>query len=465
MSTNIQKKNTLKRIFTNKSVLISMVFTLIILIIFHIISIIPSPGVKIDGKVSSNDFSSMLNLLAGGGMSRMSLMSVGVGPYITAQIIVQLLSSDLIPPLSRMAKSGERGKRKLEVLTRILTLPFCIAQAYAVIALLLQNSNGQIKIFGETDISSLDWKQIATLIVMFTGGTYLAIFMGDMITKRGVGNGVTLLILSGIVASVFSNFQVAFEVIIGKFDLSKTSNIVTMVLSIILYVSMFIVLLFACVFVNDSTRKIPIQQTGQGLVKETKDLPFLPIKLNAAGVIPVIFASSLMTIPVTISQFLSAANEGRWFIEQYLQIEKPVGLIIYFLLIIAFSFFYSYVQVNPQNLSENFEKSGKFIPGVKSGKDTEKHITKVLSRINWIGAPFLATVAAIPYIIAMTTGIPSGLALGGTGLIIIVSGSIDLWTSIVSNSTASGYTVDRIKIENKIYEGKDEGSKGDYRMW
>jgi preprotein translocase subunit SecY len=156
MSTNIQKKNTLKRIFTNKSVLISMVFTLIILIIFHIISIIPSPGVKIDGKVSSNDFSSMLNLLAGGGMSRMSLMSVGVGPYITAQIIVQLLSSDLIPPLSRMAKSGERGKRKLEVLTRILTLPFCIAQAYAVIALLLQNSNGQIKIFGETDISSLD---------------------------------------------------------------------------------------------------------------------------------------------------------------------------------------------------------------------------------------------------------------------------------------------------------------------
>jgi len=223
---------------------------------------------------------------------------------------------------------------------------------------------------------------IFTLITIFTGGTYLALFLGDMITKRGVGNGMTLLILSGIVSSIVSNFQISFEVIKGKFDLSSTPEFVGMVLSIILYIGIFVILLFACIFVNDSVRKIPIQQTGQGLINETKDLPFLPIKLNASGVIPVIFASSLLTIPTTIEQFLSSGNPGKAFINDYLQIETPVGLTLYFVLIILFSVFYSYVQINPQNLSENFQKSGKFIPGVKSGVDTERHITKVLMRIN-----------------------------------------------------------------------------------
>jgi preprotein translocase subunit SecY len=308
---NNRKNNTLKRIFTNKTVLVSIVFTLLILILFHIGSLIPCPGIKVTGKINSNDFSSMLNLLAGGGLSRMSIFSIGVGPYITAQIIIQLLSSDLIKPLSRMSKSGERGKKKLEVITRFTALPFCIAQAYACVMLLLKNSNGQIEIFGKTDASSLTAGEILTIITIFTGGTYLAIFLGDMITKRGVGNGMTLLILSGIVSSVLSNFQVAFNVIGGKFDTSSTPELVGMVLSIILYISIFVLLLVACVFVNDSIRKIPVQQTGQGLITQTKDLPFLPIKLNASGVIPVIFASSLMTIPTTIEQFLSEDNSGK----------------------------------------------------------------------------------------------------------------------------------------------------------
>jgi preprotein translocase subunit SecY len=250
--------------------------------------------------------------------------------------------------------------------------------------------------------------------------------MGDMITKKGVGNGITLLILSGIVASFLSDFKVAINAIEGKFDLSTIKNVITMVLSVILYISVFLLLLFACIFVNDSVRRIPIQQVGQGLITETKDLPFLPIKLNASGVIPVIFASSLMTIPGTIEQFLPAYSEGKEIINDYFQIETAVGLSLYGFFIIAFSFFYSYIQINPQNLSENFEKSGKFIPGVKSGKDTEKHITKVLNRINWLGAPFLALVAMIPYVISMISGIPSGLAIGGTGIIILVTAAIDL---------------------------------------
>jgi preprotein translocase subunit SecY len=308
----IGNKKSLKNILLNKNVIFTITFTLVVLIFFHVCSILPIPGVSVpEGGISTSDFTSMLNLLAGGGLSKMSLFSIGVGPYITAQIIIQLLSSDLIPPLSKMAKSGERGKKKLEIITRIVCLPFCVAQAYAVIALLLQSGNGEITIFGKKTLADLSAGEITGLIAIFTAGTYLAIFLGDMITKRGVGNGVTLLILSGIVASIFSNFTVAFKTIISQVNSNDAKNIVLMVLSIAMYVIVFLVLLIFVIFINDSLRKIPIQQTGQGLITDIEKLPYLPIKLNAAGVIPVIFASSLMTIPVTIAQFLSNDNEGK----------------------------------------------------------------------------------------------------------------------------------------------------------
>jgi preprotein translocase subunit SecY len=392
METNKPSRSTkvfLKDLFTNKALLLSLCVSIFLLILFHIFETITLPGIKLpaDYANAENSFEGMLNLLAGGGLSRMSLFAVGVGPYITAQIITQLLSSDLIPSMSRMAKGGERGKRKLEIITRIITVPFCVAQSYAVVALILNNngtSADPITIFGVSSLSDLSATQMISLILLFTAGTYICIFIADMITKRGVGNGITLLILVGIVSSLLSNFEVAFQHIASKIGTQDGSIIHTLnvVLSCMLYVLFFVIILCACIFVNGSTRKIPIQQTGQGLTTNTIDLPFLPIKLNSAGVIPVIFASSIMTIPGTIAQFLSADNDGKLFIEKYLIIESYSGLSLYFVLIILFTFFYSYVQINPSQLSENFEKSGRFIPGIKTGKDTEKHITKVLNRIN-----------------------------------------------------------------------------------
>jgi preprotein translocase subunit SecY len=454
-----KKTNILKKIFTNKTVVASIIFTLLLLIFFHICSIIPCPGVKITGGLNDNDISSMLNLLAGGGMNRMSIFSVGVGPYITAQIIIQLLSSDIIKPLARMNKNGERGKRKLEIITRILTIPFCIAQSYAVIALLLQSGN--FEIFGAKDIGSLGIKNIIILIVIFTGGTYLALFIGDMISKRGVGNGITMLILTGIVSSFFADFSASFKYIEGMYSVTIDNHSVIIALSIGLYISLFIIILLACIFANDSVRKIPIQQTGQGLITKAEDLPYLPIKLNSSGVIPVIFASSLMTIPSTVMQFLPANDTGKRIIENYFQIQTPVGLTIYAIFIMSFCFFYSYIQINPNQMAENFEKSGKFIPGVKSGADTEKHITRVLNRVNWIGAPFLAIIAIIPYLISMLSGIPSGLAIGGTGIIILVTGSIDFYSSIKSNAMASSYSLDKKKIDDS---STSNGKKDSYHL-
>lgn len=461
---NKSAKVILKEIFTNKTVLIALAITLLLLIFFRIGGSVTMPGVKInkDGQNwDENSFAGMMNLLAGGGLTRMSLFAVGVGPYITAQIIVQLLSSDLIKPMSKMAKAGERGRRKLEIITRIITLPFCIAQGYAVLAMLLNSQSGSnpISVFGHSSLDEIPAGQIVALLFIFTAGTYMCIFIGDIITKRGVGNGITLLILAGIVSSIIPNFVTAFDVIKNKFGSDTPNLVITVVLSFTMYVLFFIVVLVAIIFINGSTRKIPIQQTGQGLTTEIDNLPFLPIKLNSAGVIPVIFASSIMTIPGTIAQFLSHWSNGKQFIMDHLTLQNWSGLLIYFVFIILFSFFYSYVQINPNQLAENFEKSGKFIPGVKNGEDTERHITKVLNRVNWIGAPFLGTVAVLPYIISQITGIPSGMALGGTGIIIIVTATLELWNSIKSASTTSGYNVTRVRIESKHFE--EETTKND----
>ena len=457
-------------IITNKSVIAGICFTVFLLVLFHAVSIITIPGISVPSSYSDkNSFAQMLNLLAGGGLTRMSIFAVGVGPYITSQIIVQLLSSDLVPPLSRLAKQGERGKRKLEVLTRALTLPFALIQAYAVMALILSfnnqsGSSDTFGIFGHTSIGDMSAGEIFSMMMILTGGTYMTIFMGDMITKRGVGNGITVIILAGILANLFGNFQSVFQHIASLISPTQSAFWLTVVLTCAIYMIFYLLVLLVITFFNNCIRKIPVQQTGQGLTTEVKNLPYLPIKFNAAGVIPVIFASSIMTIPSTIAQFLSE-GEGKWVIQNYFTLESWLGVWIYFVLVILFTFFYSYVQINPSQLAENFEKSGKFIPGVKSGEDTERHITKVLNRINWLGGPFLAVVAILPYVVSLITKIPSGLAIGGTGIIIIVSAATEIWNSIKSAATNSGYTITKTKIQANYYDEQATNTDKVEELW
>ncbi len=443
------------QIIKNKKVLSGVFFTVFLLIIFHLCSTITLPGISIPKQYNQNDFAGMLNLLAGGGLSRMSFFAIGVGPYITSQIIIQLLSSDLIAPLSRIQKQGERGKRKLEIITRILTLPFCFVQSYAIMAMILnmnnQGTEAAFSIFGKTSIGELSGGEIFALMMIFTGGTYISMFLGDMITKRGVGNGITVIIFAGIISDLFGNFTSVYHTIASKFPQTASTYTLVVILTFIIYMTFYFLVLLVVTFINGSIRKIPIQQTGEGLTSDVKNLSYLPIKFNSAGVIPVIFASSIMTIPNTIAQFLHEGS-AKWVIEDYFTLQSWTGMSLYFVLTIIFTFFYSYVQLNPTQIQENFEKSGKFIPGVKSGENTSKHITKVLNRINWMGGPFLAIIATLPYFISKVSDIPSGLALGGTGIIIVVSASIEIWNSINSAVTNTGYEQTRKSIQAKYFD-------------
>ncbi len=435
-----------KKIFKSKAVLTSIFVTLFLLILFDFLSKIPMPGLTIPdfgaAGADTQSFLSILNLLGGGGLRNLSLFATGIAPYITTQIIIQLLSADVIPPLARLTKNGQKGQRKISMITKILTLPFTIVQAYSIIAVF--QSQGAIP--------DLDGFKTFFFITLMCAGTYISIFFADIITKKGVGNGVTNLILAGIVSQLFGNFTI----VKSSIDNQIVSPLNQMI-AFIFYLIFYFLILWTITFISLSTRKIPIQQIGQSLIKEGDDLPYLPFKLNTAGVIPVIFASSLITLPLTIAEIVRSSysdggGEQNWFYifaNAVFNFNQIGGIINYMFLIILFTFFYSNIQLNPKRISTDFMKNGSFILGVKIGTTTEKYISKVLYRINWIGGPFLAFITALPYIVSYASGgiIPSMASIGGTGIIIMVSGSIDLWDSIASASTTSSYTIKRKRIQ------------------
>lgn len=436
-----------KKIFKSKAVLTSIFVTLFLLILFDFLSKIPMPGLKIpnidQASGDTQSFLSILNLLGGGGLKNLSLFATGIAPYITTQIIIQLLSADVIPPLARLTKNGQKGQKKISTITKILTLPFTIVQAYSIIAVF--QSQGAIE--------NLSGFQTFFYITLMCAGTYIAIFFSDIITKKGVGNGVTNLILAGIVSQLFGNFSIVKTSIATNIQNSQLNQMI----AFIFYIIFYFLVLWTITFISLSTRKIPIQQIGQSLIKEGDDLPYLPFKLNTAGVIPVIFASSLITLPLTIAEIVRSSypaggGEQNWFYifaNNVFNFNNIGGIINYMFLIVLFTFFYSNIQLNPKRISTDFMKNGSFILGVKIGTTTEKYISKVLYRINWIGGPFLALVTALPYIVSYASKgvIPSMASIGGTGIIIMVSGSIDLWDSIASASTTSSYTIKRKKIQ------------------
>lgn len=454
-----------KNVFTSRKVLISLGVTLFFVIFYNFMSKISMPYLNLSKDaydVGGSSLYNMMNLLGGGGLTNMSMFAIGISPYITTQIIIQLLSSDIIPPLAKLSKSGERGRKKIELISRFCTLPFAILQAYSIYALF--GTQG-ITIDAPFDESMQGFFYVTLMVA----GTYISIFFSDLITKKGVGNGVTIIILCGVVSTLIPNF------IYVKTNIDIYVNgTLYRIMSFIVYILFYLVILWVVTFINNSTRKIPIQQTGQSLMKLGDELPYLPLKLNTGGVIPIIFASSIMTLPLTVSEIIrstSGSNGFTDFVNILFSFSSVGGIIVYAVLILLFTFFYSYVQLNPNKISIDFMKSGRFIIGVKIGKETEKYIAQVLYRINWIGGPFLALIATLPYIVSLLTIqngvpiIPSNAALGGTGIIILVSGTLDLWQSIVSASTTTTYKSLRGRIVNDNNTKLNEIENDNIVLW
>ena len=425
-------------IFKNKELLNRIIFTIMILLIIRIGAAIKVPGVKVSEEIEKQFTEAgaiaLMDLLGGGALQHFSIFALGVSPYITAQIIVQLLSKDVLPALTELSRQGEYGRKKSEMATRYLTLLLGAVQAYGVIKTMENNSY--------ITVNNPTFWGYAYIIIIILAGSMLMMWLGDQITSKGLGNGISVIIFAGCVRSLPLQMKAAFQKWILDNQGKGSSQLLRGGFQFLIYILVFVLIISFVVFIELSKRKIPVQHSGRGGANPSMArASFLPIKVNSAGVIPVIFASSIMLAPSVIASFISAdAAKAEWLkIFSYSEftnvngVKIPFGLFIYLILTVLFCFFYASIQINPQQLAENFQKSGSYIPGIRPGVETEKYVAKVLNRVTCLGAISLALIAGLPVILTLAGVFKDAqgnnttiLSLGGTSLIIVVGVAIEL---------------------------------------
>lgn len=418
--------NKLFLIFKIKELRNKIFFVLALLVLFRFAATIPVPGVDIERLRSffeGNQFFGLLNIFSGGALSNLSIIMLGVGPYITSSIIMQLLTM-IFPAFKEMyQESGEQGRQKFNQYSRILTVPLAIMQSFAFIKLLQGN---QI-------IPSLSGFQLITNIFIITGGTVFLMWIGELISEKGIGNGISLIIFAGIVSKIP---QVVQQTIL-TFDVSQIPAYAT-------FLVMIIVVIGGVVLVTEAQRNIPITYAKRirGNRMYGGSTTYLPLRLNQAGVIPIIFALSIMLFPGMVASFLSASSVA-WLanfantLNRIFQNQLFYG-ILYFILVVLFTFFYTAITFDPKAIAENVQKQGGFIPGIRPGSPTADFLYYILNRITLVGALFLGFVAILPFLVQWGTGVTT-MTIGGTALLIVVSVVLDTTKQIDSQLVMRDY--------------------------
>lgn len=424
--------NFFKEVFKKGELRRKVVFTLGILFVFRLGAGIVIPYIDtsaITSAATSSGIFGIMNMLGGGTLEKFSLFSLGVSPYITSSIIIELLSMDVIPALAQWNKEGNTGKKKKDKVTRVLTLALAIIQGGS----LTYAFDKGYSILASSSI----WTYVYVVIVMAAGSMF-TMWLGDQITIKGVGNGTSLLIFTGIVANLPNSFISSFKSMVTFGSAYKTA---TSLAWYILFVIVYLAIVVFVVFEEGAIRKIPIiYATNTQTVMHTKESTNLPIKINSSSVIPVIFAASVLAAPRTIISFMKSTSTTQ-MIDNILNYQKPMGFVLYIVMIILFTFFYSNLQIDAKKISEDLKKSGGAIPGVRTGDDTKKYIGTVLNRVTVVGSLFLAIIASIPIIAPeiwkMTSN--NALSLGGTGLIIVTGVALETVRAIKSMLTRREY--------------------------
>ncbi|MEI7667814.1 MAG: preprotein translocase subunit SecY [Erysipelotrichaceae bacterium] len=419
-------------LFRQKEIRIKILFTLGMLFVFRLGAGIPVPLVdisKLTSSVTSNTIFGMMNLLGGGALQKFSIFAMGVGPYITASIIIQLLAMDVIPQLTEMTKSGQTGKKQMEKVTRYVTVILAFFQAFTLTYAFDVNYN-------ILKISSLS--NMLYITVVLTAGTMFLMWIGDRISTFGIGNGISILIFAGIVSHLPFDFVNIFESLVDT--TGSNAALFAGVLNFAAYVLMYLAIILLVIFMQSAVRKIPIQYTSSSLRQGKQDITYLPLKINSANVIPVIFASAVMTAPATAFSFFSE-TQGlyKWFSDMF-SFQKPQGLVIYAVLILLFTFFYTNLQVDTEKISDDLSKQGTYIPGIRPGAETKTYLHKVLNRITVLGALFLVFIAVLPYGLPMIiTALPNTVGIGGTGIIIVVGVALETMRDLEGQLTQKTY--------------------------
>ena len=382
-----------------------IIITAVILFVFRLIAHIPVPGIdrqSLQALFLGSPLLSLLDVFSGGTLANFSIMALGLNPYINASIILQLLTY-VIPSLEELQKEGEYGQEKIGQYTRFLSVPLAALQAFAMYSLLKS----------QMIITTLSPIALLSLILTMTAGTILAVWLGELITEYGFSNGVSLLIFVGII----SRLPVTLGQSLATFQSQD-------LLKILIFLILSVTVVGLIVFMEEATRQIPISYARRVGRVNTGSSSYLPLRLNQAGVIPIIFAVSLVLLPSLITQFLSGSGNIQLanFAKSFSQAFRPQSILyntIYFLLVVGFTYFYTAVVFNPEKISENLQKNGGFIPGIRPGTQTAKYLSTVLNRITLVGAVFLGLVAILPSLFQNAIGV-ANLAIGGTGVLIVV---------------------------------------------
>lgn len=420
-----------KAIFTNKDIRNRILFTLFAFLVYRLGSAITVPDVNtadLVAGIEDNSLFAMINLLGGGGLEQFSIFALGVTPYITASIIIQLLSMDVVPHLSELAKNGATGRKTLDKYTRYLAVVFAFVQSFS----LVYGFSQTYTILIEGGVTMAKIMYIATI---FTAGSMFLVWIGDQISIKGIGNGISMVIMAGIVGRMPQQFADAWTTLIGA-----ESTIENGAWLFAGYILVYLLIIIFVTLINTAERRIPIQYTSSSIqLSKRSESNYLPLKVNSASVIPVIFASSLMMAPLQIASFFPS-NDIIRTMQDWLGLQTWYSLVIYVLLILFFTFFYTKMQINPEKISENLGKSGAYIPSVRPGTETKNYVNKVLSRITVLGSICLALIAVLPHIMPLIwTDMPTSMALGGTGMIIVVGVAIETVRQVQGLITQKSY--------------------------
>lgn len=411
---------TFKQIFTprNKELRKRILFTLGCLAIFIIGTTISIPNTnKLSGDLG---FLELLNSIGGGALKRGSIFGLGVMPYISASIIIQLFTMNIIPYFTELAKEGYSGRRKLNTITRYLGIAIAFIQGIIL----------SLGIVG----SGSDAMSYIKVAVILTAGTAFLLWIGDQITQKGVGNGLSLIIMAGIVAQLPYMMTEAFKTFVLDND-----NLFIGIVSFIIYVVIYFAIVIGIVFIQESERRIPIQYSNKTSSAYGAKQTYIPFRVNAAGVMPVIFASVIIAIPQTLANFIKSEGYIK-FVNNYLNYNTVVGLIIYLVLIVLFSYIYTLLQFRPADISENLQKNGGYIPGIRPGVETKNYIKSVLIKITTFGSLFLVVIAALPILFSNYSNVQNAnITLGGTGILIVVGVALETYKQIESVLTQKEY--------------------------
>lgn len=416
--------DTLKRIVHLRDLRDKLIVTFALLVVFRIIAHVPLPGVDTAGLANffqSNQALGLLDLFSGGSVSRFSLAMLGVGPYITASIVIQLLTV-AVPSLEELKKEGEYGRQKINQYTRYLSIPLALVESYGLIRL-LQSQN----VISVNDISSM-----ALILITATAGTVFLMWLGEVISERGIGNGVSMIISAGIIAGLPSQIAATGEVLSNKILIGGE------------LIAIFVAMIAFIVWVNEAERRVPVSYARRIRAGHTVSSiqSYLPIKANAAGVIPIIFATSILVIPGVLAQYLQSSTS-----EQVKNFAISMNsffsndlyhAILFFVLVFFFTFFYTSIIFQPKNIAENLQKQGGFVPGVRPGNMTSQYLGSIIYKVTFAGAFFLSIIAVFPFALQSLTGIRT-LAIGGTGILIIVSVTLDFVRQIKAQLAMRSY--------------------------